>query len=371
MRTYTKFLALLLGAALCLTACGKKEAVEATPESAAETAAPATPTPEPSPTPAPATPVPTATAAPALDGDLLALVLPNLSGQWGGVSPDGTAWVLSLENGQATLQSQAPDAAQASTVASLSLSDLSLDDLSQLQLGDYTIALVPDGDGYALRIDDLYLTSQNVSDPARLLEDLRSADELLTQLETDNFWMACVGSDLYSLQLTEEGLTLTCYTEQDGTVNAQTLTGTFTLDADGLQVVDADGAQIFSFGWDMIAEEDALDRLELSQTLDGAAVPAGETFSFYATEVTDAEEADAMARAYLENRQTPDPATDDLTTLLSGYRGVSIVDACILHGLDPSLENRAIYAEAFGIENYRGTAEQNLFLLTSMGGVIE
>ena len=97
----------------------------------------------------------------------------------------------------------------------------------------------------------------------------------------------------------------------------------------------------------------------------------GENLSFYATQAADEAEADAMARSYLENRQTPDPAKDDLTTLLQGYRGVSIVDACILNGLDPSLENRATYAEAFGIENYRGTAEQNLFLLTSMGGVIE
>ena len=71
--------------------------------------------------------------------------------------------------------------------------------------------------------------------------------------------------------------------------------------------------------------------------------------------------------AYLENLQTPDPAKDDLTTLLAGYSGDSIVDACVMRGIDPSLKNRATYAEAFGIEDYKGTSQQNLTLLKKMG----
>ena len=137
----------------------------------------------------------------------------------------------------------------------------------------------------------------------------------------------------------------------------------------GLIVVDGNGEPLLAFGWELLAEDgDGLPRLDL-ESRSGEALPAGE-LSFYMTSAASAEEADTLARGYLENRQTPDPATDDMTTLLAGYRGVSIVDACILNGLDPSLENRGTYAEYFGIENYRGTPEQNLYLLTCMGGVI-
>ena len=38
-----------------------------------------------------------------------------------------------------------------------------------------------------------------------------------------------------------------------------------------------------------------------------------------------------------------------------------------MHGIDPSLKNRATYAEAFGIEDYKGTSQQNLTLLEKMG----
>lgn len=357
-----RLLALALGLALTLTACGEKdESAQATPAPATAESAAATPEPTPDPTPA-------ATATPA---PLLPTALLTMDGQWGGMAPDGTAWLLTLAEGTLTLQSQAPDASQPETAATFSLADLSLDTGGEFALGEYTCALVPDGDSFALRINDLYLTPQDAADPQQLLADLQGADELLAQLQQDNFWMACAGSDLYSLHMTNEGLTLTCYTDQEGQVSTRTLTGTFTVDADGLRVVDGEGQQILAFDWAMAAEEDALQRLDMNQTLAGTELPEGEDLSFYATQVTDAAEADAMARSYLENQQDPDPETDDLTTLLAGYRGVSIVDACILNGLDPSLQNRAVYAEAFGIENYRGTAEQNLFLLTSMGGVIQ
>ena len=146
------------------------------------------------------------------------------------------------------------------------------------------------------------------------------------------------------------------------------LSGRPVLEADGISVVDDAGDPVLSLGWDLLAEDGGLPRLDLDAR-GSEALPDGE-LSFYMTSAATAEEADALARGYLENRQTPDPATDDITTLLAGYRGVSIVDACILNGLDPSLENRATYAAHFGIEGYRGTPEQNLYLLTCMGGTI-
>lgn len=186
----------------------------------------------------------------------------------------------------------------------------------------------------------------------------------------DAYWIACLDDSACTLHIGAGGFTLARYTlDEGGAIAVSELSGQPVLDENGFSVVDGNGEPLLAFGWELLAEDgDGLPRLDL-ESRSGEALPAGE-LSFYMTSAASAEEADALARGYLENRQTPDPATDDMTTLLAGYRGVSIVDACILNGLDPSLENRATYAAHFGIEGYRGTPEQNLYLLTCMGGTI-
>ena len=187
----------------------------------------------------------------------------------------------------------------------------------------------------------------------------------------DAYWIACLDDSACTLHIGPDGFALARYClDGAGAVQVTELAGQPVLDENGFSVVDGNGDPVLAFGWELLAEDgDGLPRLDL-ESRSGEALPAGE-LSFYMTSATSAEEADTLARSYLENRREPDPATDDMTTLLAGYRGVSIVDACILNGLDPSLENRAVYAEYFGIEGYRGTPEQNLYLLTCMGGVIE
>ena len=91
---------------------------------------------------------------------------------------------------------------------------------------------------------------------------------------------------------------------------------------------------------------------------------------FYELEKDSIEAGEELAKDYLENQQTIEEV-EDLSQVLAGYEGVSIVDAFVAAGLDPSFSNRAIFAEKFEIENYKGTAAQNLFLLESMGGTIK
>lgn len=57
----------------------------------------------------------------------------------------------------------------------------------------------------------------------------------------------------------------------------------------------------------------------------------------------------------------------DYSTLLSGYKGNSIVDGFRFKKLDPSFNNRKKYAEKVGIKNYEGTASQNVELLKLLG----
>ena len=59
--------------------------------------------------------------------------------------------------------------------------------------------------------------------------------------------------------------------------------------------------------------------------------------------------------------------SNDYSTLLSGYKGSSIVDAFRYKKLDSSFASRKKYAEKVGIKNYKGTGEQNKELLKLLG----
>lgn len=210
-------------------------------------------------------------------------------------------------------------------------------------------------------------------DPAAALDQLVQASGVLDQFGPDTYWIACLDRAVFTLQMDGGTIRLNGYLlQQDGTIAQTPVSGTLALDSEGISLLDAEGQPLLSFQWSMLTEgEDGLSCFALTQTQNQTQLPTSDQLSFYATQATTEEQADQMARAYLENRQDPDPDPEELSTLLEGYRGVSIVDACVMHGLDPSLEHRAVYAQAFGIEDYRGTAEQNLYLLTCMGGVVE
>ena len=208
--------------------------------------------------------------------------------------------------------------------------------------------------------------TQDENQPAETAKQVVTVEDigaLVSELQNDHVWMACAESELYSLRIDGSGLTITAYAKQDGSTEKQTLSGTFTADADGVHITDGNGNTVLELTWQLIAEEgdNALQRLEMITKTEDGILPKDVTLEFYSTQE------EKMAAAYLENLQTPDPAKDDLTTLLAGYSGDSIVDACVMHGIDPSLKNRATYAEVFGIEDYKGTSQQNLTLLEKMG----
>ena len=178
--------------------------------------------------------------------------------------------------------------------------------------------------------------TQDENQPAETAKQVVTVEDigaLVSELQNGHVWMACAESELYSLR------------------------------------IDGSGNTVLELTWQLIAEEgeNALQRLEMITKTEGGILPKDVTLEFYSTQATDEAVEEEMAAAYLENLQTPDPAKDDLTTLLAGYSGDSIVDACVMHGIDPSLKNRATYAEAFGIEDYKGTSQQNLTLLEKMG----
>lgn len=197
----------------------------------------------------------------------------------------------------------------------------------------------------------LTVGTQDENQPAETAKQVVTVEDigaLVSELQNGHVWMACAESELYSLRIDGSGLTITAYAKQDGSTEKQTLSGTFAADADGVHITDGNDNTVLELTWQLIAEEgeNALQRLEMITKTEGGILPKDVTLEFYSTQATDEAGEEEMAAAYLENLQTPDPAKDDLTTLLAGYSGDSIVDACVMHGIDPSLKNRATYAEA-------------------------
>lgn len=72
-----------------------------------------------------------------------------------------------------------------------------------------------------------------------------------------------------------------------------------------------------------------------------------------------------MINARIAAERAAEMATLNTTEFYSNtsYNGPSIVDALNSAGIDSTYSNRKLIAEANGITNYRGTAEQNIHLL--------
>lgn len=71
-------------------------------------------------------------------------------------------------------------------------------------------------------------------------------------------------------------------------------------------------------------------------------------------------------KIYYKSSQS-NSSINNYSTLLSGYKGSSIVDAFKSKKIDSSFASRKKYAEAVGIKNYKGTKEQNAKLLKLLG----
>ena len=88
---------------------------------------------------------------------------------------------------------------------------------------------------------------------------------------------------------------------------------------------------------------------------------------FYEINADSFKQGERIAKSYITNKKDLEDVRD-ITTVLSEYQGVSAVEAFIMEGLGADMETRAAAAAAVGIENYHGTAEQNMMLIQLLGG---
>ncbi len=283
---------------------------------------------------------------------------------WSGVDLSGNKYVLSLQEGKFTYSVIGKDGEEKQE-GSWSLGTDGIDffasgDLKE-ELGSIDCSIVL-GDKPYLKLNDVYLTMDDVKDYAAQLKNLDIAAAAMEYLSAQGrYWIACGENEAVLISFEDGKLDMRVMSMDGGQILEEANDYDLCVSDEELALFDGSGNHISDYDWSL-EDEGELKVFNLDN--------GTEDNAFYEIGCESAEAGEEMARSYLENEQAARD-NDDITTLLKGYEGVSIVDAFVMAGMDPRIENRAIYAEKFGIENYRGTAEQNIFLLKSMGGVVK
>ena len=219
-----------------------------------------------------------------------------------------------------------------------------------------------DGDNFYLVLDDVVLTPSNGKDIERIAEELGAAKELNELLNSGYCWIACSNGQALILYVNGDESTLkTVASLGEGKVAVQEVKGSWSLNETDFSIYTENGIESNNYEWEIDQEEDVVCINLVGEGLET---------SFYQTKVTSVEEAINLANKYIINQTSVDEI-EDITYVLDGYEGVSIVDGFIFAGLEPSFGNRSIFAEKAGIEGYIGTAEQNMFLIEYMGGIVK
>lgn len=239
--------------------------------------------------------------------------------------------------------------------------DLENEELSAV-LNNADIYYSLDGDNSTLQIGDVYLNRTTWTDYKEQLTNLDVVKDAMEYISAEHCWLACVDVRVVIMFFDGKEINMQYMYKDDEEIIKEKITANWSMNVEHLAFYDFAGKEIEDFTWRFEMEGD-LKVFTISDAEDNE-------MTFYELEKNSFEEGEKLAESYLMNQKGIDDI-EDLSHVLDGYEGVSIVDAFVAAGLNPSLSNRAVFAEEFEIENYRGTAEQNLFLLESMGGKIK
>lgn len=174
-------------------------------------------------------------------------------------------------------------------------------------------------------------------------------------------FVACEDGKAVLLYYSGKDIVMESVGKENGKIKIENIDGQWDKVYSTLNILDVAGTSYSDYSWN-ITNEGELIIIELTN--------GRNTVNFYelsGSEITDAED---IAEKYVKRSRLLEDI-EDLSTAIEGYTGTSIVDAFILSGLKPDFATRAQVAEALGIENYKGTAEQNIQLINLLGGVVK
>lgn len=285
---------------------------------------------------------------------------------WSGIDPlSGDKYILSFDENSVDLQVIDSSETENEYVGTYELSE------SGLKING--IDLIKDSDSVTLNIDNeksyiiinnIILTPSDATDIKTVAENLVGADRLNTLLNSGYCWIAVSNGQALILYVNgDESSIKTVASLGDGKVAMKDLKGTWSLNGSDLVINSDFDGNITDYNWSLEEEDDVICIHLKNIKEDTEAI-------FYQTTAKNMDTAVEMANQYIMHQISVEEI-EDMRHFLDGYEGVSIVDGLIYAGLDPSYDNRKILAEKAGMEGYKGTAEQNLFLIDYMGGMVK
>ena len=196
----------------------------------------------------------------------------------------------------------------------------------------------------------------DIESAASKLDQEFDVDEIGSILNFTQCWIACANDKAMIIYVNGEESDLVVV-ECDDSGNVSTSGSDFSIYSSAQE-----GREL---NWNITAEDDVICADVTGEGIDAA---------FYQVNASTRDEAVELAKKYIINRSDKKESIlrkmSNISDVLDDYTGTSIVNAFIKNGIEPSFKNRKIFAEKAGIENYEGTAEQNLYLIEYMGGKI-
>lgn len=285
----------------------------------------------------------------------------GLSGTvWSGIEKDGSAYVLQFIDNSLSLWIQDAYGETSEGGGYYKLSANKLFVFSDVNLQDEIMRYE-----YSIRTDELgqYIDLENEVTLLRTPENdfetakdkVSIASEYVSYFSQGTYWIGCDEDTAYIFTLASDGAYVGMLTLGDDDIYTTEVTGDWALDYDNFYLFAETGG---TYIYEWYTEQNG-DELMLALRND---VDSLDLYESYAENLSETIEVIAQ---YLVNSKNPGT---DLTSILSGYRGVSIVDAFMRAGYSPSFSNRKWCAEQFGLTGYQGSSQENLWLIEAMGG---
>ena len=192
--------------------------------------------------------------------------------------------------------------------------------------------------------------------------DIEQVQEFIDYFNEGHCFIACQEDSAVVLYVNGKDAKMEHLSYVKGKLQKDAVDGDWLSDGKYFDVVNAIMSGAEGFSWTGNPE---VDDKEIAKVL--GLWNNDEAMYFYEVNAKSFKQGEQIARSYITNKKDLEDVKD-ITTVLNEYEGVSAVEAFIMEGLGADMATRAAAAAAVGIENYHGTAEQNMMLIELLGG---
>ena len=217
--------------------------------------------------------------------------------------------------------------------------------------------------GEYIQIDDIVLSNEgDGSNLDTTLDKMMTTASVIEYVAQGTYWIGSGDETAMVFYFEGDEAYIDRLYNDNGEIQVEYIDGIWSLDYDNLYLIDTETGDSYELGWDLSQEGDNFC-FELTED--------DITYYLYESAAEDVDSTLEILTSYLELEDDVDVDSIDLSNLLEGYVGYSVVDAFMVSGLSPDFETRKYCAELLGFVDYSGTSEENLTMIELMGGTVK